>query len=340
MAAMRWFPAFFALALVGCSGEKTAADKNSGGEDKGQPAATSGYTPETGGESLAQVGDSTISEKELEAQLNRANIQSAESIPLEKKQEALDKLIDNELLYQEAQRTGFGEHPRVKLMMVSLLQREAIGSKGATEITEEELRSYYEEHKTDYVIPEKVRARRILVRFGADKQASQQRANAIQRSAAASPKEFAKVAREKGEGPERARSGELGFFAETGRPGLDPVLVERAFKTEAGKVTEAFSSPEGWNIVKVESRSPRTERTFEQVRKSVERRLQAQRRRDALDTYIADLRKNTDVSVSKEKLEAFTPKIQPRPAFPKGGMPSHMGGMPRPNGQRPQARPR
>lgn len=285
------------------------------------------YQKMSGGEALAKIGDAEIHEDEVEAMLNRANFQNASEVTLDDKREALDKLISNELLYQEAKAKGLDQHPRVRLMMISLLQREAVGSSRDLDVSDAELHAFYEDHKEEYVIPEKVRARRILIRFGSDREATRARAEGIRKDAAARASEFAKLAREQGEGPERARSGELGFFADTGRPGLDNKLVEIAFQTDAGKVSDVFETTEGWNIIKVESRSERTERTFEQVRKSIERRLLAEKRKAALDAFVASLRNEADIAVNEEKLEAFQPEIQPRPKFPKGGLPSHMGNM-------------
>lgn len=313
---------FAALAVAGCNGggaEATTTTPSTSTKIEVKP-----YDTMKGGAALAKVGDVEITEKELEAQLNRANFQSVDEVTLERKKEALDKLIENELLYQEAKKQGLDQHPRVKLMMISLLQREAVGMRGNS-IPPDDLSAYYEEHKEEYVIPEKVRARRILIRYGSDRNASKKKAMEVHDQAVARPSEFAKLARERGEGPEKARSGELGFFAATGRPGLDAKVVEAAFALDSGEVSSVFETEEGWNVIKVESRSPRTERSFEQVRKSVERRLLAERRKESLENYVVQLRNDAQISVNDDKLAEFTPELKPRPQFPKGGLPTHMG---------------
>lgn len=274
------------------------------------------YEQLAGGESLAKVNDAEITSKMLDERINRSTFQNASEVTLEKKKEFLDELIANEVLYQEAKAKGYAEHPRVKMMMVSLLQRDAIGNGLDNQaVGEAETKAYYDSHHDEFVIPEKVRARRILILAGADKAASKQKAQEIRDRAAANPNDFGKIALETSEGPEKIRQGELGYFASAGRPGLDPKIVSTAFSLKNGEVSQVFENAEGWNVVKVENRAPRTERSYEQVKKSIERKLLTDRRKAMLDNFVAELKNKAKVAVSDEKLAAYTPEIQPKQAF-------------------------
>lgn len=274
------------------------------------------YQKETGGTSIAKVNDAEITSKDLDERVNRSTFQNASEVTAEKKKEFLEELISNEVLYQEAKAKGYSEHPRVKMMMVSLLQRDALGTSMENQtVSDAETKKYYDTHHDEFVIPEKVRARRILVLFGADKAESKKKAEEIRKRAAESPNDFGKIALESSEGPEKARQGELGYFASTGRPGLDQKIVSTSFGLKNGEISQVFENEEGWNIVKVENRAPRTERTYDQVKKSIERKILTDRRKAMLDNYIAELKNKSKIAVNDAALSSYTPVIQPKPQF-------------------------
>ena len=295
------------------------------------------YEKASGGTSLATVNGSEISSKDMDERVNRSTFQNPSEVTVEKKKEFLEELISNEVLYQEAKNKGYSEHPRVKMMMVSLLQRDALGSTSETAtISDADTKKYYDTHHDEYVIPEKVRARRIVVQFGADKAASKKKADEVRKQAASRPEDFGKIAMESSEGPEKQRQGELGYFPATGRPGLDPKVVSTSFGLKNGEVSQVFETPEGWNVVKVENRAPRTERTYDQVKKSIERKLMTERRKAMLDNYIAELKNKAKVAVNDAAVSTYAPTIQPKPQMNpammqqmQGMMPGHpeMGGM-------------
>ena len=310
--------------LAGCGTSSTSTDASGLPRIEVKP-----YQVATGGTSLASVNGAEISSTELDDRVNRSTFQNPSEVTVEKKKEFLDELISNEVLYQEAKNKGYDKHARVKMMMVSLLQRDALGTTtDAATISDAETKKYYDTHHDEYVIPEKVRARRIVIAFGADKAASKKKADEIRKQAAGKPDEFGKVAMESSEGPEKQRQGELGYFPSTGRPGLDQKIVSTAFGLKNGEVGQVFETPEGWNIVKVENRAPRSERSYDQVKKSIERKLMTERRKAMLDNYIAELKNGAKVQVNDSNLAAYVPTIQPKPQLNPGMMPGMPGGHP------------
>jgi len=282
------------------------------------------YEKLTGGKSLATVNGVEITDKDMDERVNRSTFQNASEVTPDKKKEFLDELISNEVLYQEAKAKGYSDHPRVKMMMVSLLQRDALGTTMDNQsIPDAETKKYYDTHHDEFVIPEKVRARRILILFGTDKSTTKAKAEEIRKTAMANPNDFGKVAQDSSEGPEKMRQGELGYFAATGRPGLDQKIVTTSFALKNGEISQVFENDEGWNIVKVENRAPRTERTYDQVKKSIERKLLTDMRKQMLDNYIADLKNKAKIAEDDAAVTAYTPTIQPKPQF----NPSMMMGM-------------
>ncbi|HVO29774.1 MAG TPA: peptidylprolyl isomerase [bacterium] len=273
------------------------------------------YEKMTGGDALAEVNGSPITTKEMDERVNRSTFQTAAEVTADKKKEFLDELIGNEVMYQEAKAKGYADHPRVKMMMVNLLQHDALAPAETMQIDEKETKHYFDTHHDEFVIPEKVRARRIVVSFGTDKAAAKAKAEEVRKEAMAAPNDFGKIAADKSDGPEKSRQGELGYFASNGRPGLDDKIVSAAFAIKDNGISPVFENAEGWNIVKVENRAPRTERTFDQVKKSIERKLLTDRRKAMLDNYVADLKNKAKIQTNDQALASYTPTIQPKPAF-------------------------
>lgn len=319
-----FFLGSLALALAGCGNNSGSADASGLPRIEVKP-----YEKSTGGAGLASVNGSDITAKELDDRVNRSTFQNPGEVTAEKKKEFLEELISNEVLYQEAMAKGYDKHPRVKMMMVSLLQRDALGTTtDAAAISDAETKTYYDTHHDNYVIPEKVRARRILIGFGSDKAASRKKAEEVRKQAAGRPDDFGRIAMESSEGPEKQRQGELGYFPSTGRPGLDQKIVSTAFGLKNGEVSQVFENAEGWNVVKVENRAPRSERSYEQVKKSIERKLMTERRKAMLDNYIAELKNKAKVQVDDSALAAYVPSITPKPQLNPGMIPGMPGGHP------------
>lgn len=296
--------------LAGCKGNEVVLPK----------VEVKPYEKLSTGTSLATVNGSNIGSKDLDERVNRSTFQNPSEVTIDKKKEFLDDLIGQEALYQEAKAKGYSDNPRVKQMMAQLLLRNALGSADQIQIADADTKHYFDSHRDEFVIPEKVRARRILVQFGADKSASKAKAQEIQKQVNETPADFGKIAADKSEGPEKARQGELGYFASTGRSGLDEKIVTEAFKLKDNGISGVFETAEGWNIVKVENRAARTERTYDQVKKSIERKLMGDRRKAMQDNFIADLKNKAKIAVNDQALAAYTPTLQPKPAFNGGGM--------------------
>lgn len=297
------------------------------------------YEKMTGGKALATVNGVEITDKDLDERINRTAVMSPADVTPDQKKQYLDELIGNEVLYQEAKAKGYSDHPRVKLMMVSLLQRDALNGLENQTIPDDQTKKYYDTHHDEFVIPEKVRARRILILFGADKNATKQKAEEIQKQAAAKPDDFGKIAQDSSEGPEKTRQGELGYFASNGRPGLDQKIVDTAFKLKNGEVSQVFENAEGWNIVKVENRAAQQVRTYDQVKKSIERKMLTDMRKAMLDNYIATLKNSAKVAVDDQALAAYTPTIAPKQPFPGMMMGNGMQPGMMPPGMQPGAQP-
>ena len=112
---------------------------------------------------LATVNGVSITPAELEARVGKQIPLTALTQP--RIEGVLETMIHEELLYQEALRLKLDQSPRVRRVMTSLLRQEVLEAQlKELSFPEEELLAWYREHQDDYILPEQVRLRRILIK--------------------------------------------------------------------------------------------------------------------------------------------------------------------------------
>ncbi|MBW2056082.1 MAG: peptidyl-prolyl cis-trans isomerase [Deltaproteobacteria bacterium] len=158
-------------------------------------------------------------------------------------------------------------------------------------ITTEEARAYYDAHREDYLLPERVRARQIVV-------ASERNAKKILRELKAG-KEFEELALENSLGPESAFGGDLGYFARGDMPGEFDVV----FSMEKGEISKPVRSPYGYHIFKVEDKVRGRQLTFEEVADDVKRKIARIKSEQLYYQWLEELKKNAKIEINHRLLE-------------------------------------
>jgi parvulin-like peptidyl-prolyl isomerase len=217
------------------------------------------------------------------------------------KQEVLADLVEEEVLYQEAKRRHLDEDPRVRKVMVNTLLREEVyANVSDSDFPDDVLRAYFEAHRDEFVVPEKVQILAILY-TGPDAKAAAQRAAATLKQDPSKFKELAKGSQSAWHG----RGGDVGFVGITGKPGLDPAIVDHAWPLRAGEISAPFQTADGWNLVKAENRRERVDRTFEQMKGSVLRKVKNEEYRHRYEAYVASVRPGHDVRIERATLDGL-----------------------------------
>jgi hypothetical protein len=146
-----------------------------------------------------------------------------------------------------------------------------------------------------------IRARHILFTTGgpgsqteptpAERQAKRQRAEEVQRRAAAG-EDFAALAREFTEEPGgKERGGDLDWF---GRGRMVPQFEEAAFKLQPGQVSPVVETPFGYHVIKVEDRR---QQPMGENREAFRQQLRANARQQAVNAYVDSLKKVATVQM-------------------------------------------
>lgn len=202
-------------------------------------------------------------------------------------QRALD---DRSLLVVEARRRGLNERDDVRQALLELEERLAVKAlleeeRRTLRASDDELRAYFDAHKTEFRLPERRQTERILVVTRGDRAKAEQHAQGLRRRIDAG-EDFAALVNE-GDGAERVQGGRLGPID---RQYDDPLLVQAVFGAAPGKVIGPVECREGFALIRVTTVLPSTEPSFESVRGIVEGRFQPTLERRAFEQLIQRLR--------------------------------------------------
>lgn len=130
-------------------------------------------------------------------------------------------------------------------------------------VTDDEVKSYYDNNKDQFVEPATARAKHILVadEAEADKIKAEIESNAIS---------FEDAAKKYSTCPSKEQGGDLGDF---GRGMMVPEFEDAAFNAEIGKVTNPVKTQFGYHLILVEDKTDAKEKKFEDVKDQVTQQL-------------------------------------------------------------------
>ena len=250
------------------------------------------------------------------------------------KKEALEKLIERELLYQESQKRGIKvedaelnerfkkrfpdeamlknllnsvklteaalkSHFRLGMMIGKLIDKEFVQK--AT-VSDKETKDYYENNPKFFKEEEGVRASHILIKV--DPQADKaQRAEALKKvekiqERVKEGEDFAALAKESSQCPSSSQGGDLGYF---GRGNMVQPFEEAAFALKPGEVSDIVQARFGYHLIKVMYKKPETTISFEDAKDRIEQRLKNEKVQKEVKLYVEKLKKDA-------KVERFLPQ--------------------------------
>jgi peptidyl-prolyl cis-trans isomerase C len=290
------------------------------------------------GPAVAKGTGITITADEFKARLDEQSpFIRARYANLERKKEFLDNLIRFEVLAREAEKQGLQNDPDVqmtmkKIMVQKLVQKNFQDADGAKEIPEAELAKYYEEHRSDYYRPKRVRLSAVVLPAAAG---TPERAKKAQVAKAALAKlkveekkntlAFAQIVQQYSEDPvSKAAAGDLQFKS---RDDLEKTyskeLADAAFALQTGETSGVVETPQGFYIVKLTGQQEELNREFEQVKAQIANKLFREKKTKEFDEWLKGLREAAKITIDEKALEAIPVSAE---ATPPPGMAGMMGG--------------
>lgn len=269
------------------------------------PQGLAGLTEAQSKQVLVKVGDTVITVGDLAAELAsqspyvRTRFQSPE-----RKKEFLDNMVRFELLAAEARRRGYDRSPdvvrrRKQLLIQLYLQQEVEDKIKLADISEADIKAYYQAHPAEFRKPEQVRASQILVK---DLNRAQRYLQQVLEHAG-DDEYFRKAVKDHSEdAPTRELDGDLHFFSRPsekaeGDPDVPAAVAEAAFAIErvGGVSPQLVRTERGYHIVRLVSRREALNRSLDEVRAVIQNKLWRERREKAVADLASRLRREARI---------------------------------------------
>ncbi len=264
---------------------------------------------------IARVNDTFLTEADLEEALNeimpagRFHRGFSSEKRMSKRPQAFEKMIENELFYQEAVNRKLKiEEERIKKDREKAIKRVG-GEKNYTatlkraglndelfqaklrkkylverivtlevtekaEASEKEVRAHYEKNKEKYMRPEARRLTHLLISVkpsatADEKRLKKERAQDILDKIKAG-EDMSMVAWDNSDGPYRVKGGDLGLVH---RGRLEPSIEKEAFQLDVGQLSNIIETRYGYHIVRVEEIKAPEQLSLEKVSKKIKKEL-------------------------------------------------------------------
>ena len=233
----------------------------------------------------------------------------------------LERQIDNIIFSQEARRLKLDQDPSVRYKIEEfskgILTQALIDTQVNKSVTvpDGEIEEYYKTHQDEFKVPEKIKVSHILISVAPDapekeKKEKQEQAEEILSKVKAG-EDFAALAKKYSEDTKtKNKGGMLGFFSKGSK---DSALEEAAFALKKGEVSNLIRTSKGYQIVKLIDRKEAKTKSFEESKNRISNKLQQQKRNDAIEKLLEDLKAKTNVVIYDDVIKKITeaPETQP-----------------------------
>jgi peptidyl-prolyl cis-trans isomerase C len=306
-------PAFLALlGLTGCAGSsrKTSAS--------GPPRI---WGPQSGrGTTLAIVGNRRITKAEIDSVLAAAPASIREDYLADPEQyrTLLDRIVQQEMIYQAAQKAGIESEPgylaELAAQKRSLIMKHYYQSvvRSVPAITDTEVHGYYDTHSSEFTMPGRVRVRHIQVPTQARAREAAKRLNSESWQQVCAKSSTDKLTAKTG--------GILGFVSTDSDqvPGVGkaPAIVAAAFKLREGETSEPLKGGSGWHVIRVDQKTEAGPQPYKTVEKQIRANMEGQRSEAFQAALLDSLKRTYGVVVYADSINiAMEPNLSPAQLF-------------------------
>ena len=164
-------------------------------------------------------------------------------------------------------------------------------------VTEEEIKNYYEQHKSEYTTQERAKVRIIVLN-------TEEEAQKIYEELTKNKKDFAELAMQHSKDiATKSKGGDMGFIT---RGQVNQSLENVAFGMGIGSVSNVFKTPAGYNIIQVTEKEPAKTASLDEKRAEISQILASPKENELYKEYMTELRNSSDVKFKKENFELLT----------------------------------
>jgi peptidyl-prolyl cis-trans isomerase C len=190
---------------------------------------------------------------------------------------------------------GLREQLKRGIMINVFIEAEVLSK---IEITDAQLKAFYDENPEAFQMPESMRASHILIGVDADadadaKDQAKRKADELLEKVT-SGDDFAELAKSESTCPSAAQGGDLGEFK---RGQMVAPFENAAFGLEPGDVSGVVETQFGYHIIKATDKNPAEVVPFEEVKGRIEKQLKAQALQQQVMAKVEELRKTSVIEL-------------------------------------------
>ncbi|MCX7965935.1 MAG: peptidyl-prolyl cis-trans isomerase [Syntrophorhabdaceae bacterium] len=250
---------------------------------------------------LATIDDEKITINEFNKELDKIPINMKMMVATQTgKKNYLEKIIMKKLLLKEAKKENIEKEAdfqerlkeiKEQLLIESLLKKKINVD---AQITEADLKEYYEKNKESFKREREINTRHILLNTAEEARQIKEKI--------AKGEDFAELAKRYSIDPSaKANGGEIGFHP---KGTLLPEYEAAAFKlTKVGQVSDIVKTKFGYHIIKLEGIRPPSYVPFEEVKDFIKQKIAQEKQTQALEKYITNLKSTAKITINEDLLK-------------------------------------
>ncbi|MCM8817057.1 MAG: peptidylprolyl isomerase [Candidatus Omnitrophica bacterium] len=216
-------------------------------------------------------------------------------------QQALEDFIGEKLLMQKAKKYERNYRKKIQKALENykkeLLIKEFLSDQvlNKAEISQEEIKNYYNNNLKDFLMPERVHLYEIVV------STEEEARNILSRLS--NGEDFSEIAKKESISSSKEKGGDLGMIS---RGQLMPELEEIIFAMKPNQVLEkVVKTDQGYHILKIGEKQTAHLQTVEEATPIIKQILVNQKRSQLLNTYINELKNKSKIIRFNEKIKTL-----------------------------------
>lgn len=241
---------------------------------------------------VATVGEREITQSDVELLLKSMDPQKAVHFNSpEGVNKIIEELVNQELFYLYAKENNMDEEEQFKSeldkIISTFLKQYAINKViREANIKDSELEAFYNDHKSEFVNAESVKASHILVD---DESKALEILEEIKGGLS-----FEAAAKQHSKCPSKAQGGNLGYFEE-GK--MVPEFEAAAFNMKQNEISSPIKTQFGYHLIMVADKKEKSEKAFSEVKNQIQQHLMAERQQTLYFDTINDLKSKYTVKI-------------------------------------------
>ena len=257
---------------------------------------------------LVTVNGDEITSEEVNKVMMEGTQGRFDSLSTDKQNELRHRIIEGmitqELVYDDAQKTGVLESKEYKQELETLINKLKVQLAAklweqeqfeTIKIDPKEVKSYFDTNPDEFIDKEKIHARHILLKTKLEAEAVIKSLKTL--SGEKLKNEFIAQAKSKSVGPSAARGGDLGYFP---RGQMVPSFNDAAFAMKTGTLSSyPVQSQFGYHVIYIEDRKAAKKLGFDTVKNFIEERLKMDKFKAIMDKKMASLHEKAKITYSK-----------------------------------------